>query len=381
MLSNAKGDKPKVNSARKDFVKTTEKTKKKTEETKKTEQKKPKSSGPNLEAIRAQQQKKKNEELKNQKLNEKEKENLKELEEKIKHQVFIFEEKYKPNFLNILSSPNQEKEEKQKSISKLKEILEEIEEIEDDDQFERLQNFSYQLIKIIKLERGFYLKTDTIENLILILNDFSKHRIPISNISLDSSITSKDLEIPIKIGKKFREFGLILGYNTTIEEDLDEKYIIQSKNTEEIIKRVQNHITSFDKNVPIFPCALEIINFKKTEKNIEVEVNIVDGRISISTPISMYIEEDEETSEDTIDFGEIKEIISDNKQVKECFHGNKAVIKFDLIDIPDNFGKNHFLYSKISRKSIDQLKSEFKDEITYQDAILIQKIKKRFNVE
>jgi hypothetical protein len=355
----AKPEQPKV-STRKDYSKPASEKKK----TERKEKKTTKPNTPNIEQIKESIQKKKEEDLKARSNFEKEKAQLKEVEKIITtEKKDEFEEKYKEIFLEIVSSMKEKNE--KKNITILKEILEEIEEIENDDIFEMIQELCYQLIRVLKTERGFYLKTDSIESLISILTVLNENRIPISMIQIDS-IKSDD-EITIK--EQSEHFQLLLSYKAKNESNIDEKWIIQSDSADEIVKKVDAHFSTFEEDVAVFPCSLTVLNVDHDLKFIEVK--ITDGRIKIGTPLAMHIEGDQEHPEDTIDFGKISMISENDKSVK---------IKLDG-ELPETLNKKYPLVSRISRKSIDSLKLHFKDEITYQDAILIQKLKKKFKIQ
>ena len=135
-------------------------------------------------------------------------------------------------------------------------------------------------------------------------------------------------------------------------------------------------------NDAVFPCVLEILpNCIFNMRNpLIVGVVVKDGILKIGTPLTI-------PSKDFLDIGRVQSIEDNHIAKQEARKDAKVCIRVELDNkfaAQPNYGR-HFdlknqLVSKMSRKSIDLLKANYKDDLTQQDWLLVVKLKKVFEI-
>merc|ERR1712167_28830 len=108
-------------------------------------------------------------------------------------------------------------------------------------------------------------------------------------------------------------------------------------------------------------------------------VDIVDGILRIGTPICVPSVKDEDG--DPLMIGTVTSIQVNHQEKSLVKKGNQVAVKIEAIDcIPPTFGrqfnKSHTLYSHITRRSIDALKENFKEDLERDDWKLVIRLKK-----
>ncbi|XP_018482957.1 uncharacterized protein LOC108853976 [Raphanus sativus] len=132
----------------------------------------------------------------------------------------------------------------------------------------------------------------------------------------------------------------------------------------------------------VFPCVLKILPncvFNKRDP-IVLGVDVVEGILKIGTPICV-------PSREFVDIGRIASIENNHKPVDYAKKGTQVAIKI-IASNPEEqkmFGR-HFdmedeLVSHISRKSIDILKTNYRDELNMDEWKLVVKLKNIFKIQ
>nr|BAD94491.1 translation initiation factor IF-2 like protein [Arabidopsis thaliana] len=132
----------------------------------------------------------------------------------------------------------------------------------------------------------------------------------------------------------------------------------------------------------VFPCVLQILPncvFNKKDP-IVLGVDVIEGILKIGTPICV-------PGREFIDIGRIASIENNHKPVDYAKKGNKVAIKIVGSNAEEQkmFGR-HFdmedeLVSHISRRSIDILKSNYRDELSLEEWKLVVKLKNIFKIQ
>ncbi|XP_058112112.1 eukaryotic translation initiation factor 5B-like [Magnolia sinica] len=133
----------------------------------------------------------------------------------------------------------------------------------------------------------------------------------------------------------------------------------------------------------VFPCVLKIMPnciFNKKDP-IVLGVDVLEGIAKVGTPICI-------PSRDFIDIGRIASIEINHKQVDIAKKGQKVAIKIASTNAEEQqkmYGR-HFeiddeLVSHISRKSIDTLKSNYRDDLSIEEWKLVVKLKTLFKIQ
>jgi translation initiation factor 5B len=187
------------------------------------------------------------------------------------------------------------------------------------------------------------------------------------------------------------EYRIILCFESKLSQELEDMvkenhikifaaYIIYhlydafQKNRNEIFNRKKEEFSS----IMVYPCILKILseNIFNIKNPIVIGVEILEGNLYIGTPI--YV------PQRNLYIGKISSMEIDHNQLKIAKKGMKVAIKIETENPSLQFGR-HFdatmnLVSKITRESLDVMKTYFKNEITKDDLKLYVQLKKIFNI-
>ena len=109
-------------------------------------------------------------------------------------------------------------------------------------------------------------------------------------------------------------------------------------------------------------------------------MNVEEGTLRLRTPIAV-------PSQKGIELGRVTSIEFNGETKQMAKQGQQVAVRIDQDDGKQefwygrHFGPDDELVSKITRKSIDLLKQQFRDDITKDDVRLLQKLKRTFNVD
>lgn len=195
--------------------------------------------------------------------------------------------------------------------------------------------------------------------------------------------------------KKHPEYAVILAFDVKISSEakaLAEKVGVQIMPADIIyhlfdqftayMKKVKEKAKVETKAMAVFPVVLKIIPsyvFNKKDPII-VGCDVVGGVLKIGTPICV-------PEADFLQIGRVTSIEKDKKPVDQARQGQSVCVKIQPdtnqthIAIGRHFESTMELYSSITRDSIDQLKENFKDEMTNQDWQLIIQLKTLFKIQ
>eukprot|EP00455_Lapot_gusevi_P018689 TRINITY_DN20241_c0_g1_i2.p1 TRINITY_DN20241_c0_g1~~TRINITY_DN20241_c0_g1_i2.p1 ORF type:complete len:161 (-),score=50.26 TRINITY_DN20241_c0_g1_i2:60-542(-) len=139
----------------------------------------------------------------------------------------------------------------------------------------------------------------------------------------------------------------------------------------------------------VFPCVLEMVpgSITSTHQPLNVTVRVVEGIARVGTPLVI-------PSRNFMEIGRIKSLVgvaegeeATSSRESEVRAGQKAIIQvaLDNKNAPQpvygrHYDARHQLVSKLSRRSIDVLKSNFKDDLEASDWMLVIKLKKVFAI-
>lgn len=146
------------------------------------------------------------------------------------------------------------------------------------------------------------------------------------------------------------------------------------------------------KGEAVYPCKLKIykqyIYMKGGANNIMLGVKVCNGRVKIGMPInySVYCDESKKTikSEKEPYLGNVINLQKNNEDIVEANEGDDVCIRFDNPEgliYGRHFGHTNKLISKISRKSIDILKKDYRDKMTKKDWEMIIELKRELNIK
>lgn len=134
-------------------------------------------------------------------------------------------------------------------------------------------------------------------------------------------------------------------------------------------------------DVAVFPVALEIMpNCVFMNKNpLLLGCRIVEGQAKVGTPLCV-------PAKDKIYIGRITGLQKNHEDVKEAKKGDEVAVKIEMekggqnIIVGRQFDQTHQIVSKLSRESINELKANFKEDLTDEDWRLVIKLKKLLEI-
>ncbi|KAL1820184.1 hypothetical protein ACET3Z_015053 [Daucus carota] len=251
--------------------------------------------------------------------------------------------------------------------------------------------------RIDKTGEGVYVQASTLGSLEALL-EFLKTpavNIPVSGIGI-GPVHKKDVMKASVMLEKKKEYATILAFDVKVTQearDLAEEYGVKVFIADiiyHLFDQFKAYIDTFKEekkkeaaDEAVFPCVLKIMPncvFNKKDPII-LGVDVLEGIAKVGTPICI-------PQKDFIDIGRIASIENNHKPVDTAKKGSKVAIKI-IGSNPDEqqkmFGR-HFeiedeLVSHLSRKSLDILKENYRDELSNEEWRLVVKLKHLLKIQ
>ncbi|TKW25514.1 hypothetical protein SEVIR_3G124200v4 [Setaria viridis] len=245
--------------------------------------------------------------------------------------------------------------------------------------------------RIDKSGEGVYVQASTLGSLEA-LTEFLKSpavNIPFCDFSI-GPVHKKDVMKASVMLERKKEYATILAFDVKVmpdARDLAEESGVKIF-VADIIYHLFDQFTAYIKNLKeekkkesaeeaVFPCVLKIMPncvFNKKDP-IVLGVDVLEGIAKVGTPLCIPTKE-------FIDIGKIASIEINHKQVDMATKGQKVAIKIIANNSDEqqrSFGR-HFdmedeLVSRISRRSIDILKQNYREDLSFEDWKLVVKLK------
>ncbi|KAJ1264371.1 hypothetical protein BS78_09G258100 [Paspalum vaginatum] len=245
--------------------------------------------------------------------------------------------------------------------------------------------------RIDKSGEGVYVQASTLGSLEA-LTEFLKSpavNIPFCDFSI-GPVHKKDVMKASVMLERKKEYATILAFDVKVmpdARDLAEESGVRIF-VADIIYHLFDQFTAYINNLKaekkkesadeaVFPCVLKIMPncvFNKKDP-IVLGVDVLEGIAKVGTPLCI-------PSKESIDIGKIASIEINHKQVDMATKGQKVAIKIIANNSDEqqrSFGR-HFdmedeLVSRISRRSIDILKENYREDLSVDDWRLVVKLK------
>ncbi|GAB2282273.1 hypothetical protein Dimus_016822 [Dionaea muscipula] len=274
--------------------------------------------------------------------------------------------------------------------------------VEPDDDLERIKDLAMEdmqsvMSRIDKSGEGVYVQASTLGSLEALL-EFLKSpavNIPVSGIGI-GPVHKKDVMKASVMLEKKKEYATVLAFDVKVTPEARE-YAEETGVKifmADIIYHLFDQFKAYIDNLKeekkkeaadeaVFPCVLQILPnciFNKKDP-IVLGVDVVEGIAKVGTPICI-------PAKDFIDIGRIASIENNHKPVDIAKKGQKVAIKIIGANPEEQqkmFGR-HFeledeLVSHVSRRSIDVLKANYRDDLSSEEWKLVVKLKILFRIQ
>ncbi|XP_043714113.1 eukaryotic translation initiation factor 5B isoform X2 [Telopea speciosissima] len=259
------------------------------------------------------------------------------------------------------------------------------------------QDMKSVMSRIDKSGEGVYVQASTLGSLEALL-EFLKSpavKIPVSEISIGPVHKRDVMKASVMLEKK-KEYATILAFDVKVTPEARE--LAEETGVKIFIADIIYHLFDQFKHYienlkeekkkevaeeAVFPCVLQIMpkNIFNKKDPIVLGVEVVEGIAKVGTPICI-------PSRDFINIGRIASIESNHKQVDVAKKGSEVAIKIASTNPEEQqkmFGR-HFdeddeLVSHITRRSIDVLKDNYRDELSIEEWRLVVKLKTLFKIQ
>lgn len=267
----------------------------------------------------------------------------------------------------------------------------------DDVKEEAMEDMNSVMNRIDKSGEGVYVQASTLGSLEALL-EFLKSpavKIPVSGIGI-GPVHKKDVMKASVMLEKRKEYAVILAFDVKVTPEARELSnelgvkIYDADIIYHLFDQFTAHINAFKEEKKkeaaddaVFPCVLKILPnciFNKKDP-IVLGVDVLEGILKIGTPICI-------PQRDFIDIGRVASIENNHKAVDFAKKGLKVAIKIVGTNSEEQqkmFGR-HFeiedeLVSHITRRSIDVLKANYREELNIEEWKLVVKLKSLFKIQ
>jgi translation initiation factor 5B len=252
--------------------------------------------------------------------------------------------------------------------------------------------------------RGVSVQASTIGSLEALLEFLRVSEIPVASVNI-GPVHKRDVNRCSIMLEHQKEYAVILAFDVKVSKEAQEAADEMGVRifTAEIIYHLFDHFMQYIKdfkeqykldvqNDAVFPCVLKIIpeNVFMKKNPLVLGVDIIDGICKLGTPLvvpeKMVPDELNPGQTKMLELGRIIGIQKDGTDVQIAKKGQAVCIKVQGtaaqsgVTYGRHFDDSNNLVSKLSRKSIDLLKENFKDDLQRTDWQLVIKLKGTFGI-
>ncbi|BBN08146.1 translation initiation factor 5B [Marchantia polymorpha subsp. ruderalis] len=262
---------------------------------------------------------------------------------------------------------------------------------------EAMQDMKNVMSRVDKTGEGVCVQASTLGSLEALL-EFLKSpavKIPVSGINIGPVHKRDVMRASVMLERKRKEYATILAFDVKVTQEAKElaDEVGVKIFTADIIYHLFDQFTNYINTVKeekrketaeeaVFPCVLKLMPgciFNKKDPII-VGVDVVEGIAKVGTPLCI-------PSREFIEIGRIASMEVNHKVVDTAKKGNTVAMKIvgtNAEETQKMYGR-HFdmedeFVSSITRKSIDLLKENYRDDLTMEDWRLLVKLKKLFEI-
>ena len=129
----------------------------------------------------------------------------------------------------------------------------------------------------------------------------------------------------------------------------------------------------------VFPVVLDVLQVFNNKNPLVLGCRVVEGQAKLGTPLCVPAKE-------RLYIGRISGLQRNHDDVKDAKKGDEVAVKVEMekggqtIIVGRQFEQTQQIVSRLSRESIDQLKANFKEDLTEDDWRLVIKLKKVLDI-
>jgi len=232
-----------------------------------------------------------------------------------------------------------------------------------------------------------------------LLSFLKSSRIPVSGMNI-GPIHKKDVMKAATMLERKVEYACILAFDVKLSADAkklsDETgvKVFQADIIYHLFDQMTKYLEEFRaserakaSSEAVFPVILEILpqHIFRVKGPMLFGVIVEDGVLKLGTPLCVQRDDDKYDQKFMI-IGRVESIEKNHEEVKEAKKGDEVAVKINQEELGQHvmygrhFDHNDRIYSWLTRRSIDLLKANFKDDLDEQGWRLVVKLKKMFNV-
>lgn len=260
---------------------------------------------------------------------------------------------------------------------------------------EVMKDFATILTAVDKSGLGVYVQASTLGSLEALLAFLKSSNIPVAGLNI-GPVHKKDIvKASTMLERKKKEYATVLAFDVPVEREARElaEELEMKIFTADIIYHLFDQFTAYMEEIReqqrdaaaeavVFPSICRIIpQMVFNKKNpIVMGVDVEAGILRVQTPLVVRL-----PTGTWLDIGRVASIELAKKSVTTAKKGESVAIKVVCKNENLMFGR-HFdgsqpLVSKMSRKAIDLLKANFREELSKDDWRLVVKLKGMFGIE
>jgi len=249
------------------------------------------------------------------------------------------------------------------------------------------------LSKVDKSGKGVYVQASTLGSLEALLQFLQDSKIPVSGIAI-GDVHKKDVMKAAVMLEHRIEFATILAFDVNLSKDA--KLLADSMGVKifqaDIIYHLFDMCTGYMDEITkkrresaesdaVFPCVLTILSehIYRIKNPILIGVEVKEGILKIGTPLCI-------PTKQNMMVGRVIGLQHESKDVKVAKKGMQVACKIDTLEFAPNimygrqFDFHDELVSLLSRRSIDLLKLNFKDDLEDEEWRLVIRLKRVFEI-
>jgi translation initiation factor 5B len=258
---------------------------------------------------------------------------------------------------------------------------------------EVMKDFSTILQNVDKSGEGVYVMASTLGSLEALLEFLRTSEIPVSGINI-GPVFKKDVTRASAMLEKRKEFAAILAFDVPVEKEAREMAedagvtIFTADIIYNLFDMFMEHMANQKKmrqeevkDEVVFPCVLKILQehiFNKKDP-IVLGVDVAEGMLRVGCPLVVR------SGDAWLDIGRVISMEINTKSAVIARAGESVCVKIQSNKTSHITYGRHFtwtdaLVSKLSRKSIDILKSDFRNDLGKVEWQLVIKLKRVFGI-